>query len=100
MIYQKYYLDDPFIGSEKLLCAPPVPWLLCVYGINVETEVSFIATNKPQKASNITLDGNATHGTYLCRDGILFESKDTEQPILEREEPHEDPKFVVFSFFC
>lgn len=90
-IHQNYYLGDPLFGS-KSLNPPPVPWLLCVYGINIDTEVSFITAPKPQKGSNLTLDTSAIHETLTCKSGLLFETADTEQIILEQESPEENSK--------
>ena len=97
--YETYYQHDPQCGKGKTLTAPPVPWLLCVYGINIDTEIGFIATRKPQKGSNLSADKTALHDTFLCKGGILYETSESEQKILEDYSPEEDPQYILFSFF-
>eukprot|EP00012_Vannella_robusta_P012619 CAMPEP_0206208680 /NCGR_PEP_ID=MMETSP0166-20121206/16433_1 /ASSEMBLY_ACC=CAM_ASM_000260 /TAXON_ID=95228 /ORGANISM="Vannella robusta, Strain DIVA3 518/3/11/1/6" /LENGTH=398 /DNA_ID=CAMNT_0053629883 /DNA_START=599 /DNA_END=1795 /DNA_ORIENTATION=+ len=89
--YENYYQEDPMYGSGKFLNPPPVPWLLCVYGVNVDTEVSFIACNKPEKGNPISLDRSVSHGTLTCRGGILYETETSVQKILQEESPEENP---------
>ena len=89
--WEEYYDSDPQFGKGKSVTAPPVPWLLCVYGINVDTEVSFIASRKSQKGSNLSAASRTvTHDTFLCKGGILYETSDSVQKILENY-PEESP---------
>jgi hypothetical protein len=46
--YQEYYLKNPHFGPlDSMLKAPPINRLLCVYGINLKTEVSYFYRRLP-----------------------------------------------------
>ena len=75
--YQDYYLSNPFFGPlESMLKAPPINKLLCVYGINLKTEVGYYYKRQPDDRlvplqldpeANPSFPGHETEGTLTHR---------------------------------
>ena len=89
-LFESYYLHDPYYNDAVWLAPPPIKRLLCIYGVNLDTEVSFIAEHKLQKGSAISVDKLAKHSSYVTRDGVIYETSDTPQKILTLTNPNDD----------
>jgi hypothetical protein len=90
-----YYRRDPCFGGAgddtqwAILQAPPVNKLYAIYGINLETERVYFYKREPGETHSWVLDKEATSDDpkfrqFKIKKGVAYESKETEQPSLER----------------
>eukprot|EP01117_Protostelium_nocturnum_P019541 TRINITY_DN8496_c0_g1_i1.p1 TRINITY_DN8496_c0_g1~~TRINITY_DN8496_c0_g1_i1.p1 ORF type:complete len:1132 (-),score=279.50 TRINITY_DN8496_c0_g1_i1:39-3434(-) len=86
----EYFLKDPCFGGEdgkySVLEAPPgLKRLFCVYGVDVDTEISYYYKNHPTKGLIIDTDAPNNIKGYNTVRGIVYETEDTPQDVLTKE---------------
>jgi hypothetical protein len=87
--YQDYYMEDELFGNEHYIDAPPVP-VACIYGINIPTEVAIVLSGKAPRGNAFLLDRTPLEieclETYEVRDGVIYETMQTPQPLIQQAE--------------
>jgi hypothetical protein len=92
-LYEEYYMQDELFGNEHYLDAPPVP-VVCIYGINLDTEVSVVVGGKAPTGTHLLLDRTPLQieslEYYDVREGVIYETARTPQPLLQHSKKTEE----------